>query len=306
VLLMAYGNPPTPESLGAHYTHVRRGRRPPPKLLSDLRHRYEAIGGRSPLLEITLAQASGLRDALRSAGHGDVQLAVGLKHAPPFLEDAAQQLVASGVEHVVGLVLAPHYSRLGVQEYGDRVQAALASDGGGPRFTLVRSWATEPGYVRYLATAVGDAMGRLGSAAADAEVVFTAHSLPKRILATGDPYPHELRATAAAVARAAGLQRWSIAWQSAGRTGERWIGPDVLEVLPRLVEAGASGVVVCPAGFVADHLELLYDLDVEAAAEARALGLPFARTAAPNAHPAFAAMLAGVVAARFPGQVVRR
>ncbi|MEA2233526.1 MAG: protoporphyrin/coproporphyrin ferrochelatase [Solirubrobacteraceae bacterium] len=304
VLVMAYGTPSRPAQLEAYYTHIRRGRRPPPELLAELRGRYEAIGGRSPLLEITRAQASGLRDALRAAGHGDVRVEVGMKHSPPFLEDAARQLVASGVDHVVGLVLAPHYSRMSVQAYGDRVQAALEAEGGGqPRFTLVHSWATEPGYVRYLETAVGDALARLGSAAAGAEVVFTAHSLPERILAAGDPYPNELRATAEAVARAAGLERWSIAWQSAGRTSEPWIGPDVLEVLPRLVGAGATGVVVCPAGFVADHLEVLYDLDVEAAAEARTLGLPFARTAAPNADPAFAATLAGVVAARLPSRI---
>jgi ferrochelatase len=292
VLVMAYGTPATPADLEPYYTHIRRGRRPPPELLAELRERYEAIGGRSPLLEITRAQASGLRDALRAAGHGDVQVAVGMKHAPPFLEDVAQQLAAAGAEHVVGLVLAPHYSRMSVREYGDRVQAAL---GGGPDFTLVRSWATAPGYVRYLETAVRDALARLGSAAAGAEVIFTAHSLPERILEDGDPYPDELRATAEAVARAAGLERWRIAWQSAGRTAEPWIGPDVLEVLPQLVEAGATGVVVCPAGFAADHLEVLYDLDVEAAAEARALGLPFARTSSPNADPALTATLARVV-----------
>jgi len=307
VLVMAYGTPASPDGLEAYYTHIRRGRRPPPELLAELRERYEAIGGRSPLLEITRAQASGLRDALRAAGHRDVQVAVGMKHAPPFLEDAARELAASGAEHVVGLVLAPHYSRMSVQEYGDRVQAALAEDpDGGPRFTLVRSWATAPGYVRYLATAVGDALGRLGSAAAGAEVIFTAHSLPERILAGGDPYPDELRATAEAVAGAAGLERWRIAWQSAGRTADPWIGPDVLEVLPQLVEAGATGVAVCPAGFVADHLEVLYDLDVEAAAAARALGLPFARTSSPNADPALASTLASVVDAHLRDAVALR
>jgi ferrochelatase len=296
VLAMAYGTPSGPEDLEAYYTHIRRGRRPPPERLAELRDRYAAVGGRSPLLEITRAQASGVHEALRAAGHGDVPVAVGMKHAPPFLEDAARELAASGAERVVGLVLAPHYSRMSVQEYGDRVQAALAATpGGGPRFTLVRSWATEPGYVRHLETAVRDALARLGPAAAGAEVLFTAHSLPQRILATGDRYPDELHATASAVAAAAGLERWSIAWQSAGRTAEPWIGPDVLEVLPRLVEGGATGVVVCPAGFVSDHLEVLYDLDVEAAGAARALGLPFARTAAPNAAPEFTAMLAGVV-----------
>jgi ferrochelatase len=307
VLVMAYGTPSGPDDLEAYYTHIRRGRRPPPELLAELRARYEAIGGRSPLLEITRAQASRLRAALRGAGHGDVHVAVGMKHAAPFLEDTARQLAASGAERVVGLALAPHYSRMSVQQYGDRVQAALAeAPGGGPRFTLVRSWATEAGYVRYLQAAVGDALARLGPAAAGAEVVFTAHSLPERILGAGDPYPDELRATAEAVALAAGLERWSIAWQSAGRTPEPWIGPDVLDVLPKLAEAGASGVVVCPAGFVADHLEVLYDLDVEAAAEARALGLPFARTAAPNADPALAAALADVVAAHLPGALALR
>jgi ferrochelatase len=307
VLVMAYGTPSGPEDLEAYYTHIRGGRRPPPELLADLRERYEAIGGRSPLLEITRAQASGLRHALRAAGHGDVRVAVGMKHSPPFIEDAVGELVAAGVEHIVGLVLAPHYSRMSVQQYGDRIQAALAAEGGGEtRCDLVQSWATEPGYVRYLEAAVADALAGLGPAAAGAEVVFTAHSLPQRILATGDPYPGELRATAEAVARAAGLERWSIAWQSAGRTSEPWIGPDVLEVLPRLVAAGATGVVVCPAGFVADHLEVLYDLDVEAAAEALTLRLPFARTAAPNADPAFTATLARVVAARLPAEASPR
>jgi ferrochelatase len=303
VLVMAYGSPSSPGDLECYYTHIRRGRRPSPALLAELRGRYDAIGGRSPLLEITRAQASALRDALRAAGHGDVEVAVGFKHAPPFLEDAAQQLARSGAEHVVGLVLAPHYSRMSVQEYGDRVQGALA---GGPRFTLVDSWAKEPGYVRYLETAVGNALARLGPAAAGAEVVFTAHSLPERILADGDPYPDELRATAEAVARAAGLERWSIGWQSAGRTADPWIGPDILELLPELAEEGATGVVVCPAGFVADHLEVLYDLDVEAAAAARALGLPFARTAMPNADPALAATLAGVVGAHLRDAVALR
>jgi protoporphyrin/coproporphyrin ferrochelatase len=300
VLVMAYGSPADPGGLEAYYTHIRHGRPPTPALLAELRGRYEAIGGRSPLLDITRAQASALRGALRAAGHGDVDVAVGMKHAPPFLEDAARGLARSGAEHVVGLVLAPHYSRMSVQQYGDRVRDAL---GDGPRLALVRSWATAHGYVRYLASAVRDALARLGDAAAGAEVVFTAHSLPETILDAGDPYPEELRATATAVAAAAGLAHWSIAWQSAGRTAERWIGPDILELIPELVERRATGVVVCPAGFVADHLEVLYDLDVEAATAARAFGLPFARTAMPNADRALAATLAGVVGAHLPDPV---
>jgi protoporphyrin/coproporphyrin ferrochelatase len=300
ILLMAYGTPARPDDLDAYYTHIRHGRPPPPELLTELRERYAAIGGSSPLLEITRSQAAALRRALAAAGHG-APVAVGMKHSPPFIEEAAEELAEAGTTRVIGVVLAPHYSAMSVGEYGARARAALGADNGGPAFELVRSWATAPAYVRFLATAVREALGALGSAAADAEVVFTAHSLPERILEAGDPYPDELRATARAVAGAAGLPRWSIGWQSAGRTADPWIGPDVLEILPRLAAEGASGVVVCPAGFVADHLEVLYDLDVEAAAAARELGLPFARTAAPNAHPALAAALAGVIGARLDG-----
>jgi protoporphyrin/coproporphyrin ferrochelatase len=186
------------------------------------------------------------------------------------------------------------------------VAAALGVGPEAPSFAMVRSWATARGYVEWLAGAVHAALDGLGRAAFDAEVVFTAHSLPQRILTVGDPYPGELRATAEAVARTAGLTRWSIAWQSAGRTADPWIGPDILEVLPEIAAAGASGVVVCPAGFVADHLEVLYDLDIDAAETARALGLPFARTVAPNADPVLAATLADVVAPLLAPQTARR
>ncbi|HWF35926.1 MAG TPA: ferrochelatase [Solirubrobacteraceae bacterium] len=296
VIAMAYGTPETPADLEPYYTHIRHGRPPSAELLAQLRGRYQAIGGSSPLLEITAAQASGLRAALQAGGHENVEVLLGMKHAPPFIEDAARDLVLAGVERVVGLVLAPHYSSMSVGEYEGRVAAALGDGPATPSFAMVRSWATAPGYVQWLVQAVRAALAQLGQAAADAEVVFTAHSLPERILATGDPYPDELWATAEAVARAAGLGRWSIAWQSAGRTADPWIGPDILEVIPEIAAAGASGIVVCPAGFVADHLEVLYDLDIEAAAAARALGFPFVRTVAPNADPRLVATLADVVA----------
>ena len=306
VLAMAYGTPATMADLEPYYTHIRHGHRPPPELLHELRDRYEAIGGRSPLLEITRAQLAGLEAALRAAGHDDVQVVLGMKHAPPFIEDAARALVASGVRQVVGLVLAPHFSSMSVGQYAERAAAALGTADGGPDFDMVRSWATAADYIGWLADAVRDALARLGPAGTDAEVVFTAHSLPERILDAGDAYPNELRATAEAVAQAAGLSRWSIAWQSAGRTKDPWIGPDVLEVLPSIAAAGASGVVVCAAGFVADHLEVLYDLDVEAAGAARELGLPFTRTVSPNAAPALSAALAAVVDPFLPAMVSRR
>jgi ferrochelatase len=306
VIVMAYGTPATLADLKPYYTHIRHGRPPSADLLTQLHDRYQAIGGRSPLLEITETQAAGLRGALRDRGYENVQVGIGMKHAPPFIEDTASELAAAGVERIVGLVLAPHYSRMSIGQYAGRVAAALGDGPGAPTFTMVRSWATAPGYLEWLVGAVHAALAQLGDAAARAEVVFTAHSLPKRILTVGDPYPDELRATAGAVARAAGLARWSVAWQSAGRTADPWIGPDILEVLPKIAAVGASGVVVCPAGFVADHLEVLYDLDIEAAAAARELGLPFARTVSPNADPRLAATLADVVAPLLTGEGGRR
>ena len=305
VIALAYGTPATLDDLEPYYTHIRHGQPPSPELLAELHERYEAIGGRSPLLEITQAQAAGVRTALQAAGQPDVRVVLGMKHAPPFIEDAARDLVDGGVEGVVGLVLAPHYSSMSVGEYASRATAALRGGSCSPSFAIVRSWATAPGYVGWLADAVHAALDRLGAAGADAEVVFTAHSLPERILAAGDPYPAQLLATARAVARAAELPRWSVAWQSAGRTADPWIGPDILDVLPEIAAAGASAVVVCPAGFVADHLEVLYDLDIEAAGAARQLGLPFTRTAMPNDDPGLAATLADVVAP-LAAEVVQR
>lgn len=284
---MAYGTPATPAEVEAYYTHVRRGRPPTAEQLADLRRRYDAIGGTSPLLARTEEQAAGIQAAL-----GDGYLVeLGMKHAAPFVEDGVAALAKAGVDRIVGLVLAPHYSALSVGEYEKRAKAA--ADEAGVDFTMVRSWHLAEGYLDLLAGFVRAEVERLG--VEPVEVVFTAHSLPTRILDMGDPYPDQLAETAGAVAARAGVPRWSLGWQSAGRTPEPWIGPDILAVLPALVEAGAAGVVVCPAGFVSDHLEVLYDLDIEARAAAGAIGLAFTRTPSPNAEPSFCAALAGVV-----------
>jgi len=287
VLLMAYGTPATPGDVEAYYTHVRRGRPPAPEQLAELQGRYEAIGGTSPLLQRTQEQQAGIQGAL---GDG-FRVGLGMKHAPPFLEDGVAALAAAGVTRIIGLVLAPHYSALSVGEYASRATTAAAE--AGVELTMVQSWHLAPGYLDLLAGFVREEVAGLG--VEPVEVVFTAHSLPERILRTGDPYPDQLAETAKAVAERAGVSRWSVGWQSAGRTPEPWIGPDLLSVLPMLVGAGAAGVVVCACGFVSDHLEVLYDLDVEARAAAAGLGLAFARTASPNAHPAFCATVAQVV-----------
>ena len=275
VLLMAYGTPATPADVEAYYTHVRRGRQPTPEQLADLRRRYDAIGGTSPLLERTRAQASGVQAALDE--HGSFTVELGMKHAPPFIEDAVERLVESGVKRAVGVVLAPHYSRLSIGEYEERARAAAD---GRLDVAMVPSWYDAPPYLAALAERVQKALAALPS---NTEVVFTAHSLPARIVNEGDPYPDQLRWTAEAVAARAGVERWRVAWQSAGRTPEPWIEPDIGEVLDELAAGGdTDGVLVCPAGFTSDHLEILYDLDIEASARAHRLGLAFARTESLN------------------------
>jgi ferrochelatase len=287
VVVMAYGTPATPADVESYYTHVRRGRPPTPEQLADLQRRYEAIGGTSPLLERTQAQARGVQAALE--GHGEFVVELGMKHAPPFLEEAVEKLVAGGSTRIAGVVLAPHYSRLSVGEYEERARAAA---GDGVDFRMVRSWHDAPSYVQALTERVRAALTSLPDST---EVVFTAHSLPTRILDDGDPYPAQLRETAEAVATRAGVERWRVAWQSAGRTAEPWIGPDVLDVLDELAKDGTKGMLVCPAGFTSDHLEVLYDLDVEARRRADALGLAFARTASLNDDPLLCEAVAGAV-----------
>ena len=212
-----------------------------------------------------------------------------MKHAPPFIEDGVETLIGTGVGRSVGLVLAPHFPELSVGEY---IQRAEAAAGGRLTMRFVRQWHDSPLYLSALGTRVRVALGHLPKGS---EVVFTAHSLPTRILETGDPYPDQLRATAAAVAELAGVERWRVAWQSAGRTPEPWLGPDVLDVLSELAAQGVPGVLVCPAGFVSDHLEILYDLDIEAQQRAEELGIAFARTPSLNDDPKLCAALAGAV-----------
>jgi ferrochelatase len=286
---MAYGTPAARGEVEAYYTHIRRGRPPEADQLRDLLDRYEAIGGLSPLRRITEAQVAAIDDAL---GEGWL-VAGGYKHAAPFIEDGVSELAGAGVDRIVGLVLAPHFSRGSVGEYGVRMEAAAAEHG--VDSVLVPSWHDVPAWLDFQATAVGDALAALPERT---KVLFTAHSLPERVL-VDDPYPDELRASATAIAERAGLARWagwSVAWQSAGRTADAWRGPDIGEVIDDLAATGrADGVLVCPQGFTADHLEVLFDLDVQAAQHAAEAGLAFARTRSVNADATVLSAVAGRV-----------
>ncbi len=305
VLLLAYGTPASAAEIPAYYTHIRRGRSPTPELLQELTDRYAAIGGSSPLLAIARHQAEGLERILRERlPEDEVRVLLGMKHAAPFIEDAVAELSEAGVDRTVAVVLAPHYSSMSVEEYLARVRAA-AERHGLEHVGFVRQWHLEPGYIELLAQRTRASFDRLGADGADRiRVLFTAHSLPARILDRGDPYPEQLMETATAVAERAGIDDWSVAWQSAGRTADPWIGPDVCEVIRELAGSAVhDGVLVCPAGFVSDHLEILYDLDIQAREVAAEAGLRFARTALPNADPEFLAVLAEIVSANLRAPV---
>lgn len=305
VLLMAYGTPRTRDEILPYYTDIRRGRPPTDEQLADLVARYEAIAPEgsdilSPLAARTEAQRDGLQAALDAAAPGDYHVVLGLKHAHPMVEASVEAVAAQGFRRIIGLVLAPHFSSYSIGQYIGRVRAAAEPHG--IEVSGIDSWATEPAFIEFLAR---DLQARLAQMPADTKVLFTAHSLPQRIIDAGDPYPNELRATAEAVAAQVGLAEWSqwaIAWQSAGRTPEPWLGPDILQVIDDLAAsendtAHPRGVVVSACGFVADHLEVLYDLDIEAAAHAQKLGLAFARTACVNDDASVMAALARRVTA---------
>src|SRR5437763_10469412 len=279
---MAYGSPSRPEDVRPYLEDVRGGRPVSGEAVAGLAQRYRRIGGRSPLDDVTEAQRAALEREL------GVPVFVGMKHWQPRIAEAVESALAGGATRIVGLVLAPHYSRLSIGEYRERLDAAAA---GRAEVVLVESWHDQPGFLDVVADRVRGT---------DAWVVFTAHSLPERILDEGDPYREQLLETSQLVAERAGLERWSFAFQSASATGEPWLGPDVLEELDRLHAAGVDKVLVAPIGFVSDHLEILWDLDIEAREKAAATGLELERIESMNDDPEFVRALAGVVRKALP------
>ena len=290
VLMMAYGTPERLEDVAAYYTHIRRGSPPSSEQLAELLARYRAVGGPTALNRITRLQASGLAAELERRGAG-AAVHVGFKHVPPFIGEVVRDMAAAGVTRAVGLVLAPHYSLRGVAEYAAYVEASRPPS---MAVEVIPSWHDHPALVDLLAAR----LARTRDALDDPLVIFTAHSIPMRAIDQGDPYPDQLLETSRLVAARAGVERWRLAWQSAGRTDEPWLGPDVAQAIAEAAAGGERAVVAHAIGFVADHLEVLYDLDVEARAAAVELGLAFARVPMPNADPDFLAALADVVEPR--------
>ena len=277
VVLMAYGSPDRIADVPAYYVDIRGGRPIKPEQLEDLVDRYRRLGieDSNPLNEIT--------EATRAALEAELGLPVftGMKHWTPRIADAADR--AAEADTVVGLVLAPHYSRLSIAGYREQLETALA---GRVELVFVESWHDEPGFVDLLAERIRGT---------SAHVVFTAHSLPARILDESDPYQEQLLETSRLVADRAGIRDWTFSFQSESPTGEPWLGPDILDHLDDLQTQGVRAVLVCPVGFVADHLEIRWDLDTEAKDKARELGMTLERIEMPNDDPAFISMLAGIV-----------
>ena len=274
VVLMAYGSPSDPADIRPYLEDIRSGRPVSDEAVEELTERYRRIGGRSPLDDVTEGTRAGLERAL------GFPVYAGMKHWTPRIAEAVDRAVANGADPIVGLVLAPHYSKLSIDGYRERLEDALDGRAG---LRFIESWHVHEPYLDVLADRVRGT---------DAHVVFTAHSLPARILDMGDPYRDQLLETSQLIAERAGLESWSFAFQSASATGEPWLGPDILEELDSLHARGVERVLVCPIGFVSDHLEILWDLDVEARERAAQLGLELDRIESLNDDPAFVRGLA--------------
>ncbi len=309
VLLMYYGTPYREEEIAPYYTDIRRGHPPPESLLRELKERYRAIG-KSPLNEITFTLAGRIEAYLRlfaprfprglaeppppRSEEGLPRVFVGAKHARPSIAEAVKAMAEAGVRRAVGLVAAPHYSARSIAEYEERARKALAELGDPFAFRMVPSYADHPAYIRAQAERVLEGLWRLREPGR-AAVLFTAHSVPLRsVEADGGVYPRQLEATARLVARRLGIARYRLAYQSAGRTDEEWLGPDVNEAIEELAAEGASEVLVAAIGFPADHLEVFYDLDYEAQSTAQRAGIRLVRAPSLNARPDYARALAQI------------
>lgn len=289
VLVMSYGTPQDMDDVEAYYTHIRRGNPPTPEQLNDLKQRYDAIGGIFPLRENTNKQVQTLEDTLNKNAI-DIQFACfqGLKHAAPLIEEAVQQMTKDGITEAVGIVLAPHYSIMSVGSYIKRAQAEAEKQQ--IKISFVKSYHLHPALLDALATRVQDTLLRFQEEdRSKVRLIFSAHSLPTKILEMNDPYVNQLLETSKAIIEQTNLPNtWQFAWQSAGQTAIPWLGPDILDVIKNLYEEEqVQHILLSPIGFVSDHLEILYDIDMEAQAVAKDLGIHLERTPSLNTDPKY-------------------
>jgi ferrochelatase len=305
VLLMAYGSPDSLADVEAYYTDIRGGRKPSPERVEELRARYALVGGHTPLSAISEATRVGLERQLNPQSRGSMnrppttgflafRVFLGMKHWHPYIEEAIGRMAGEGITHAVGLVLAPHYSAMSIGGYYRAVDVAQEKLGTSIEFERIESWHLHAPYLKAVADRISTRLADF-LCGSEVTVVFTAHSLPARILQSGDPYPEQLRETSEAIATMLGLERWTFSYQSAGRTPEPWLGPDLVETVYTLADQGVRHILVAPIGFVSDHLEILYDIDHEAQQAAREHGITLKRIDSLNTSPDFIDGLARLV-----------
>lgn len=295
VLIMAYGGPNSLAEIPGYLADIRAGRPTTPAVLAEITHNYQQIGGKSPLLEISQRQVSAVQAQLDPERF---RCYLGMRHWAPWIEEVIGQMLDDGVTHAVSLVLAPHYSKLSVAKYQEKIAAGLEMYHGQIEFAHIASYHDAPHYIQALANRVLEGLERWPRQERDqVHVVFSAHSLPERIMKMGDPYDSQLRETARLVAEKAGLapERWSWSYQSAGRSPEPWLGPQLEEHIPALAAQGVRNIVSIPVGFVSDHVEILYDIDIEAQKVAHELNVRLERPPALNEDPLYIETLVELV-----------
>jgi protoporphyrin/coproporphyrin ferrochelatase len=297
LLIMAYGTPEKEEDLERYYTDIRHGQKPSAELLTDLRDRYEAIGRISPLAKVTREQAAKLEKHLNETQDEiEFKMYLGLKHIEPFIEDAVTKMHEDGIEEAISLVLAPHFSTFSVKVYNERAKEA-AKRMGGPNILTIDSWYKEPKFISFWSKSIKSVYDRMPTEErADSMLIFSAHSLPEKILQFQDPYPEQLQETADLIAETTGILNYTVGWQSAGKTPDPWLGPDVQDLTRELFkEHPYKAFVYAPVGFVCNHLEVLYDNDIECYAVTDDLGTAYYRPKMPNGNEEFIDAMATVV-----------
>jgi protoporphyrin/coproporphyrin ferrochelatase len=302
VLLMAYGGPGNIDEVEPYVMDVRGGRPLSPGILDEIRGRYRQIGGKSPLLEITQRQAMSLEELLQRRGYS-APVFVGMRHWFPYIRDAVQAIAGAGFCRVVAICMAPQYSDISIGAYISQYEAAVRDLGLDLKTSLIKQWYDQPELIQAFAAKVSGVLGRYTRREREAlEILFTAHSLPKSRLRPDDPYDRQQRETAAAVASLIGCPRWSFAYQSQGYSNDEWLGPSVEERMRALAEAGIKNVLVVPTGFVCDHVEILYDVDIAFRNLAVSLGMNLQRTESLNEDPLLVQALAALVQQAFEGE----
>ncbi len=290
---MAYGSPSSLDSVGEYLLQVRGGRKPSEEEVERLKERYRRVGGTTPLLQVTKAQAKALQDKLLSESV-HIQVHFGMKHWHPFVEDVIAGIAMHNPPLIIGVALAPQYSRLAIGGYEEGVRRGLARQGPDTPFIMIKSWHTQPSLISALAERVRNGSEKTDDPQ-DAVVLFTAHSLPKKAVAPDDPYDSQLLETSRLVASQAGVKKWEFAFQSVSGPADEWLGPTLKDKTSELAAKGVRQILVCPVGFVSDHLEILYDLDIEAKEHAASLGVTLRRTASLNDDPRLIEALASEV-----------